>query len=254
MKIYRAISQKEYNCLNEKKSLKSKRKTVWGRPERFVDLKRASDGYGKFFFFYLQDAVFFCNTFRDNGYSGRDNILEMDITEEEAFPFLTCGGYAFYEDESPEKKTVHSFPELYLPIDFVDKKFAEGQVRVISYGERKDIYPYPLSNSSREPNYVTLGNAIDEIAAERERIDDIQNIINRQKFLETLDEKNPQRVYLRPKDEVEQMEKDVEEEKWNLVEAIDNLKTIFHNFAREHEKYMKLVLVKNEENDTKNAE
>lgn len=214
MKIYRVLKKGEYDCLCKKGYISKPGEHFgsWYRPERFFNPARAQDAAAKFFFFYLQDAV---------NYDGRDKnpIIELEISEKEAFKYLTFGDY-------PDKTGWYQLLELCLPSRIADKKIKEKNFRIMEFSERKNMSSKKLPNSSREPNYLILLNVMMKIACEREAIHNhlcsLQQIDKSKAF-----ERNVSKI---------------SEARSLLKQDLEKLPEIFHKFAKEHEKYMMLAL------------
>lgn len=255
MKIYRVLSSEEYESFQEKQSLTFKSEGVWARPERFLNTSRAYDQSGKFFFFHLDDAAFFCFAF--GGYETEDNILELDVDPKEIFPYLAMGTYRYLDESVDEKQASdHYYPELYLKSSFVSRKLKKGEYRIIPYDYRKRLR-MPKRNSDREPNYVALGEELQKLALLREKIkQEIKDEIDRRRKEDKVNDLSREfRSRLRSygsleltKEEMEYVKEKFKDYVKQHEDQVDEVRRAYRNFFLEHEKYMMLTPVESEDN------
>lgn len=242
MKIYRVLGNDEFEHFCLTNSLKSPTKSNWLRPERLVDPLRANDQYGKFFFFNIEDAVFFCYAFGGKGRGARSNIIELEVSEGEALSCLACGTYTY---KSEQNIKVSYFPELYLPCEFVDGKIANGEFRIVDYKERRGINPESVFERQREKGYVALGRAIEDLAEKREALSqkiESLTLLRQQELYGSQDNLLPL-----PKEEKQNIMARLVQEKEDILRAEETAKNAFFGYAREHEKYMALAIISKEE-------
>ncbi len=240
MKAYRILSKEEYKSLVETKSLLKKRRAgAWTQPERFVHMEREKDQTGKFFFFCLEDAVFFGRDLLVSffgGYRENDVILEIDIDKKQGFDNLVAGEYDFNDKSTPEKRE-HIFPELYLPSELIDEKLQKGEYRLIDSEYRKGIESAPME-SEREPHYLLLGDAIWSVMKSRRELKSLMGAKERiMAASDNMDEEAKEKL----KADIGYIDVDIEEVKGEIAAKLEKLKEIYNDFANEHEKYMMLA-------------
>lgn len=161
MKIFRALSKEEYDCLLNSNSLYYKHKTCLCSDWLLFQHSEDYDT-GKYFFFTLEDTVNFTN--HTDTYDSNSIIIEINIDKETAYKYLAYGKYCYGDYNTSNNWTynlMHCIPEVFLPYSFVEEKIKSNNFTLIQPQDRKNIKS--ASNKNRLPEIITLGNLLAQI-------------------------------------------------------------------------------------------
>lgn len=254
MKIYRVLSKIEYENFLQNKSIFNPSQIRYS-PSGMLFPENA-DPFGKFFFFELEDIYNFVYSFASDEYGPDAVILELDIDRDTAMKYVAVADYIYHDPTKNIKKAsqeelkkfrfrqdffyYHTIPELFVDHELVDSKIRNGECRIIP---TDTILKYNSSHPSyyeaeRNPKTLELAKKLDQIWRLRGRINELNfNITYYGSFSEILNgEMEQAEAKQRALDELKSLSE-------KLDSLIEETKTFFKEFEREHEKYMALVPV-----------
>lgn len=236
MKIYRVLSNSEYKQFVEQKSIVDlDQSKFWFKKEQeYMLFPEYCDRFGKFFFFELEDLHQFVRYY--NSWYDKEVILELDIDAETALKYLS---FALYSYPDPTltgyifKSVDHYIPELFIDHEIIDDKIRRGDYRLIYPKQELQEFPRCIYEGNRNSKLVELGKFLKKATLAK------TYYTSRLKAHDgTTDFSRAESLGINMHDFSEPV--DLEK----LIEVINELAIkIFMDFAREHEKYMKLVPV-----------